>query len=314
MKPVRHGNRFRAAFGASILLVVGLLAAIIGAAGPASAVPPPPPSYYPSGPQTFVNESVPLSGGWVVCWSGTYQDTPSIASVLNACNGAYLMLASGPVGNPVLDVLAAAPRADVLFETGQYDYTTTHAANGSNWYYDSNWSWGFAGGGDAVYKSSCDGYDVFGPGEGGPIETDRLCWHTYGGSLSPGWRSGATLWLNNPQEGSTSFRREILQPAPGPVCTITGSNYPDRLTGTPGNDVICGRGGNDTITAVSGNDIIYGGDGVDLIIGGPGNDTIYGDAGNDVIFGGLGTDKADGGQGFDTCTQVESAINCEKVA
>src|SRR5262245_30777535 len=73
--------------------------------------------YYPFGPQAFVDKS--QLEGWQLCFTDTYADTAdSLSSVLTQCNQDLLMLAGGPTASPTLTVLAAAPRADVLFDTG----------------------------------------------------------------------------------------------------------------------------------------------------------------------------------------------------
>jgi hypothetical protein len=161
------------------------------------------PAYYPFGPQINVSESTIRSGGWVKCWSGLYGDTSSVlATVLAQCKGPNLLLAGGPVSSSVFDVIAAAPRADVLFDTGTGN--TPHNANGSGWYYNANWSWGFAKQGDSLSRTECDTNTTNG--------AYRLCWHT--GLFAPfnridgGWRSGTNTGLN----GSTTYRRAIFVP------------------------------------------------------------------------------------------------------
>ena len=89
------------------------------AAGAQHARRPVLPAYYPFGPQVNIHQSVITNGGWVLCWSGLYADGSSVLkTVLKNCNGSYLLLAGGPVGTGVFDVIAAAPRSDVLFDTG----------------------------------------------------------------------------------------------------------------------------------------------------------------------------------------------------
>jgi hypothetical protein len=158
------------------------------------------PAYYPYGPQINVPQSTVTSGGWVLCWSGLYNDESSVlAQMLHQCSGSYLLLAGGPVGTGVFDVVAAAPRLDVLHDTGTGN--TPHNANGSGWYFNAHWSWGFAKQGDSIDRTECD--------------TDstncayRLCWHVgldypYT-NIGHGWRSGNNTGLND----STDFWRAI---------------------------------------------------------------------------------------------------------
>jgi hypothetical protein len=127
----------------SALAAVCLLAL---AASPAVAL------YYPSGPQTFVDKS--QLDGWQVCFSGLYNGAESLDTVLTPCNQDLLLLAGGPTGSSTLTVLAAAPRADVIFDTGTGN--TPHDANGTGWYFNANWSWGFAKQGDPIVRDECD--------------------------------------------------------------------------------------------------------------------------------------------------------------
>jgi Ca2+-binding RTX toxin-like protein len=85
-------------------------------------------------------------------------------------------------------------------------------------------------------------------------------------------------------------------------CTVTGTNGPDDLLGSPGNtgdDVLCGLGGNDHMDGNGGNDILYGGSGIDQAYGGGGNDQLFGGDNKDSLGGGLGKDVLHGGAGRD---------------
>ncbi len=180
----------------SFLVTASLVSALVALPTvPSLATVVPGPDYYPSGPQTSVDESVPLAGGWSVCYDGDYGDSASIAGILAECDGDYLLMASGPAASSVFDVVAAAPRDDVIFDTGTSD--TPHDANGTGWYFNESWSWGFAAQGDTIVRDSCD---VEGPAEG-----DRLCWHTGSGSLDIGYRSGVNV------SGGTNYRRVIME-------------------------------------------------------------------------------------------------------
>ncbi len=145
--------------------------------------------YRPVGPQTNVMALQVALGGWTVCYSELYNLAPggSLATILAACNKANLMLACRPVGTNTYGVLAQAPRADVIFST-PVDTTTTHVANGTEWYFNTSYSWGFAKAGDAVSKNSCD------TGVAADAE-QRMCWHTSGGNLNQGWRCGSSEGL-----------------------------------------------------------------------------------------------------------------------
>ena len=161
------------------------------------------PTYYPSGPQTDVPQSTVSSGGWQVCYSTNYASTVPLSNVLTPCDGDFLIMASVAPGSSDYSLLAAGPRATVLADSGNAG-NVTHNANGTEWYFSTGWSWGFALGGDTVNRDSCD-Y----PPTGQPHADLRLCWHTGGGNLSSGFRSGTTN-LN----GNASWQRVVLENIP----------------------------------------------------------------------------------------------------
>lgn len=64
------------------------------------------PEYYPAGPQANVNQTTVTSGGWTLCWSGSYGDSGKLISELfgTDCTQDYLMYAaSGTLAN-LIDV------------------------------------------------------------------------------------------------------------------------------------------------------------------------------------------------------------------
>ncbi len=171
--------------------------AAISIAAPAAAA-----SYLPTGPQTNVATSTVTGGGWTQCFVGSYGAFgPSVASVLDGCSGSKLMLAARANGSGTLLLLAQADRADVLFEEGT-SFSGSHNANGSEWYFSDSWSWGFANGGDAVARISCDIPEFF---SGGANLDLRLCWHTGGGNMNGGFRIGTSIFLND----SADFEKVI---------------------------------------------------------------------------------------------------------
>ncbi|MGH9346744.1 MAG: beta strand repeat-containing protein [Vicinamibacterales bacterium] len=155
-------------------------------------------TYNPVGPQTSVAITTVTGGGWTQCFTAAWEDAGTAMSTITAsCTGDRLMLACAPNGSGTLTVLAQALRADVLFDTGNNN-TTTHAANGSEWYFNGNRSWGFAPSGESVTKSTCDVVSA----------TNRLCFH-----MSPtpdqtraGWQCGTT------QTNSAGTTKYIYQP------------------------------------------------------------------------------------------------------
>ncbi|HET8723674.1 MAG TPA: hypothetical protein VFM53_05665, partial [Anaeromyxobacteraceae bacterium] len=128
-----------------------------------------------------------------------------LSTITSQCNKAKLMLACRPVATPdTLTLLAWAPRADVLFDTGTGN--VPHLANGSSWYFNGSSSWGFAPAGAVIDRYTCDvagGNPGWGPPYDAPPYTldstspGRLCWHTGGQFINTGWRCGAAVWLNS---------------------------------------------------------------------------------------------------------------------
>jgi hypothetical protein len=97
------------------------------------------------------------------------------------------------------------PHAGVSADTGTGN--TPHDANGTGWYFNNSWSWGFAPQGEPIDRFTCDIVDsFFAGGEGGPTQEVRLCWHTSGGNASPGWRCGANDGL-----GGATFERLVFE-------------------------------------------------------------------------------------------------------
>lgn len=218
--------------------------AVLGAScgvllAPAVASAAAPPAYYPSGPQVNIARSALT--GWQVCHQSNYNETNlPLATILAACDGEYLLMAGGPVGSPNFDVLAAAPRVDVLTDTGTGN--TPHDANGSGWYYNGDWSWGFAPQGAPITRNSCDTVDSNTIPSPGGLGDQRLCWHTGAGNgcttqtLCSGWRSGRNDFLQD----AATHERFIYEPAAvvvaGPQCDLTlgpvGCWGFDELSGT----------------------------------------------------------------------------------
>ncbi|MDO9590503.1 MAG: hypothetical protein Q7J04_05115 [Microcella sp.] len=152
-------------------------------------------SYYPMGPQT--NVALADLAGWELCYTDLYGtadvDLYGSGGILDElCTGDFLLLGGGPVATGTLTVLAAAPRTDVLFVLPP-DETTVHVANGSGWYFNDDWSWGFVRAGDTPEKSECD------------VSTDgsndqKLCWHVFNQQLTYGYRAGAQQGLNDSED------------------------------------------------------------------------------------------------------------------
>lgn len=139
------------------------------------------PIYYESGVQMGVGESVVEAGGWEMCFSKSSGESADLP--LASCTGEHLMLACRLGASVTLQVLAMAPRYDVLFDTGRSN--TPHNSNGVGWYYSDSYSWGFAPEGDEITRQSCDTASTNGD--------QRLCWHTSDGRFTTGYRCGNGL-------------------------------------------------------------------------------------------------------------------------
>lgn len=145
-----------------------------------------------------VRTEVPIDElvGWDVCHTDKYSDSISAIGVQNTCHKANVMLACRATGSSVLQVVAHAPREDVFFDTGTGNIP--HTANGTDWYFNTDYSMGFAHLGDGITRNQCDVAT-------GSFPEERLCWHTLS-SFSRGFRCGANTFLNN----SDAFERVML--------------------------------------------------------------------------------------------------------
>jgi hypothetical protein len=161
------------------------------------------PVYAPSGPRTYV--PVADVAGWTLCHTSGMGSYVAIDQVLTACPGASLMMACRPTGSDTLTLLAWASTGDVTLDVGT-DPAASHFANGAQFYY-SQTSWGFANGGDAVNRGTCD----YGEATG---SATRLCFHASGGWLYPGYRCGAAVNADYGWERVFFFGPALAYPPP----------------------------------------------------------------------------------------------------
>ncbi|MDH0867538.1 PEP-CTERM sorting domain-containing protein [Mitsuaria sp. GD03876] len=171
---------------------IAALLATLAVAGAAQAAP----TYLPVGAQANVNINTIVNGGWTQCYVGTMNlyVGDSGENVLNACTGDYLMMAGRETGSDLFLSLAAALRADTIVNTGA-GTSNTHEANGANWYFAPDWSWGFTAAGDSVSLSQCDVSDS-------PLS---MCLHTV--NNAGGYRINNITGLN----GSTAYEKVFFQ-------------------------------------------------------------------------------------------------------
>lgn len=169
------------------------LFATLAVAGAAHAAP----TYLPTGAQLNVNINTVLNGGWTQCYVGTMAQPigSSAQAVLSVCTGDYLMMAGRATGSDTLLSLAAALRAETIVNTGA-NTSNTHVANGANWYFAPEWSWGFTALNDAVNLNSCD-YQNSSP--------NSVCLHTL--DNVGGYRINDIVELNS----STAYQKIFFQ-------------------------------------------------------------------------------------------------------
>jgi hypothetical protein len=152
-----------------------------------------------SGILTDIPESTLV--GWDLCFSDYYADYSSITNIQSACGSDDLVVACRQTGSSTLTLAASAPSADIFYPTGTGNIG--HVANGVEWYYDANYSWGFVEPGDGMSRNSCDT-------ESGSFAERRLCWHTSSDYISGGYRCGSTTGLNS----SYSWERLVYKATP----------------------------------------------------------------------------------------------------
>lgn len=215
-------------------------------------------SYYPFGPQANVSASFLAS--WTPFYVATMaQPLPSgLAAISALSNFTYWMMAGRVTGSSTYTVLAAAPKSDVLFVVPANN--TTHNANGSEWYYTDDWSWGFANAGDSVIRNSADILST-------PNGNLRMSLHTHSGV--GGYRVGTTQGLN----GSIAFEKVLLG-----TNSLGGGSAADDVAL---NANVTASGGNGTVTINAANDILQNSGTVSVV-------------GSGAVAYNAGTDTSDG--------------------
>ncbi|HWS31904.1 MAG TPA: hypothetical protein VN408_04085, partial [Actinoplanes sp.] len=190
--------------------------------------------------QQNVPEATVTGGGWSVCHQSTFDESGTpLATIQADCDKELTMMACRPVGDPNFTLVAAAPRADVFFDTGMGN--VLHDANGVGWYYNDSWSWGFVPQGDGVIRNSCDV-------EFGSQSALRMCVHTGGGVTNSGYRCGSTT-LN----GNGTWERVILEADATVNLTVPGSNSPRLIAEEliiPPNRTVTNNGNLDIATTI----------------------------------------------------------------
>jgi hypothetical protein len=137
-----------------------------------------------------IRENLPEADldGWTLCHQDTFGANTPIANFLAACDGEYVMYGCRQVGAANLSLAAMGERAAVFTDTGdRNNNVNTH--NGVSFYFSQNTSIGFVPAGENPSRNSCD----TGQGQG----QLRMCWHTSGNALNPGYRCGNQILNGN---------------------------------------------------------------------------------------------------------------------
>ncbi len=129
-------------------------------------------------------------GGWEVCHRSLYAETWPLAPIQQQCDGQYVMYGCRRVGQASFQVLAMGERDAVFRDTGRGNDLNVH--NGVGWYFGTSQSIGFAAPGQMVARNSCD--------TAGPMDNQRICWHTNNSQMSGGFRCGSNMWLNDARD------------------------------------------------------------------------------------------------------------------
>lgn len=169
--------------------------------------------YNPFGVQSNVAVSTVTGGGWSQCYVATMSVFIGFngENVLNQCTQNEIMMAGRETGSSTLLLLASANRSDAIFDTGTGDLTTTHIANGAQWYFASNYSWGFTDLGDVINKFECDNTNG----------ANSMCLHTV--NNAGGYRIGNITGLNNSDAYEKVFYQRngaIVTPEPASVALM----------------------------------------------------------------------------------------------
>jgi len=210
----------------SLLTRAGLLLVLLATLLSAPAAMAQVATYAPVGPQNNVPTATVTGSGWIECHRETFAANTPIATISAACNKAQMMMACTNDDN-TLQVLAQAPKSDVMFDTGTGN--VGRQSNGTTWYFNGSWSWGFAPGGATLNRNSCDAGDD--PTFSVTPDPGRMCIHTSGNATTWGWRCGT---VNGNTNGSIANFRRIFYHADGAVDGATVPGAPTAASATAG--------------------------------------------------------------------------------
>ena len=158
------------------------------------------------------NDLVPAdveAGRFEVCYQDLYDADLDHAAIQQNCDGDVVMLACREVGQPNYLLAAMGDRAEVFRVTPATQQNATHLHNGAQWYYNDNWSFGFAPAGAATSLNQAD--------TAADQRANKLSWHTI--NQAGGWSCGNATGLNN----NAGWERFVLH-RPGALNAQTCGN------------------------------------------------------------------------------------------
>ena len=151
-------------------------------------------------------------GGWTPCFQGGYDNFAALDAVLEACTGDQVMYGCRPAGAETYTLLAMGDREEVFRDTGDNN-NVVNLHNGVAFYFSRNFSLGFVGEGTTPERNSCD--------TGAEQPELRMCWHTGGDAINPGWRCGEAAGIGGPDWERVIFHNgppgDVVGGAGGPV-------------------------------------------------------------------------------------------------
>ena len=148
------------------------------------------------GVRTDLVEADLVEGGFEPCWVEVYEEGQTTITganpltgepgILTRCDEQILLLGCRRIGEEAVSVAAMGDREAILIPSEFADRTPENVHNGVNWYFNNDYSWGFAPAGAEVDVFSCDRVVDDRSGE-------RVCWYTSADKVRPGYRCGADI-------------------------------------------------------------------------------------------------------------------------
>ncbi|MEE2787111.1 MAG: MopE-related protein [Myxococcota bacterium] len=135
------------------------------------------------GVRTNVPVETLADAGFEPCFSTPYNSANHrVEAMIDSCHQDEWVVACRRVDAVDYLVAATGLRVEILTDVGQ-EIAAVHAHNGVDWYFNDDYSMGYAASGTPVERRRCD--------MGNEAAEQRLCWHTTNGLLTSGYRCGA---------------------------------------------------------------------------------------------------------------------------